>query len=125
MEQSPKQSLSESQVDCGTGPATGEKFCRNKLNETICIRCNGKDWKRTRFFELDHITQVPFYSKGLEAPRRTQVLNSLLPTDLWGLLHVICHHDVTVGPWLCPSVQIRQSFIICCCCERNDTCTGR
>lgn len=34
-------------------------------------------------------------------------LNLLLPTDFWGLLHVICHHDVTAGLWLCPSMEIR------------------
>lgn len=33
MEQSSKQSLSESQVGCGTGPATAENLSRYKWNE--------------------------------------------------------------------------------------------
>lgn len=126
MGQSSKQSLSESQVGCGIRPATGENLCRTKVEwKKICAtRWHGKDWKWMGLFELDRVTQVPAYSKGPGAPWRTQVLNLLLPTFFWGLLHVNCHHDITVEPSLRPSVQFRWSVTICRCCERNEPCTS-
>lgn len=43
MEQSSKQSLSESQVGCGTGPATAENLSRYKWNEKKL--CNKMTWE--------------------------------------------------------------------------------
>lgn len=63
-------------------------------------------------------------AKGWKHPEEFKCWCLLLPTCFWELLHMICHHAVTVGPSLCPRAQFRWSFSICHSCERKEPHTG-
>lgn len=100
----------------------------------LCVKWNKGNHLKWRWLQDSHwISEADCGNKnlcnkmrweGLEAPWRTKCWNLLRPTCFGELLHMICHHAVTVEPSLCPGVWFRWSFSISHCCKRKEPRTG-